>query len=40
MSELVNFYPQQDEPIKSTLLALREIILQQNKCLTLFSIQT
>jgi hypothetical protein len=31
MRELDNFYLQQDEPIKGTLLALREIILQQDK---------
>ena len=34
MSELDNFYLQQDEPIKGTLLALREIILQQDKNVT------
>ncbi len=34
MTELVNFYLQQDEPIKSTLLALREIILQQDEDVT------
>jgi hypothetical protein len=31
MTELDNFYMQQHEPIKGTLLALREIILQQDK---------
>lgn len=30
MTELDNFYLQQDEPTKSCLLALREIILQQD----------
>ena len=34
MRELDNFYLQQDEPIKGTLLALREIILQQDKDIT------
>ena len=34
MKELDNFYLQQDEPIKGTLLALREIILQQDKDIT------
>ena len=34
MRELDNFYLQQDEPIKGTLLALREIILQQDKNIT------
>lgn len=34
MSELDDFYLQQDEPIKGTLLALREIILQQDKHVT------
>jgi len=34
MRELDNFYFQQDEPIKGTLLALREIILQQDKDVT------
>ena len=34
MRELDNFYLQHDEPIKGTLLALREIILQQNKDVT------
>lgn len=34
MRELDNFYLQQDEPIKGTLLALREIILQQDKNVT------
>jgi hypothetical protein len=34
MRELDNFYLQQDEPIKGTLLALREIILQQDKEVT------
>ena len=34
MRELDNFYLQQDEPIKGTLLALREIILQQDKDVT------
>jgi Domain of unknown function (DU1801) len=34
MRELDNFYLQQDEPIKETLLALREIILQQDKEVT------
>ncbi|HAO08155.1 MAG TPA: hypothetical protein DCQ50_14485 [Chryseobacterium sp.] len=34
MNELDNFYLQQDEPIKGTLLALREIILQQDKDVT------
>jgi hypothetical protein len=31
MREIDNFYLQQDEPIKSCLLALREIILSQDK---------
>ncbi len=31
MNELTNFYLKQEEPIKSCLLALREIILQQDK---------
>jgi hypothetical protein len=31
MNELDNFYLQQDEPIRSCLLALREIILSQDK---------
>ena len=31
MRELDNFYLQQDEPTKGTLLALREIILEQDK---------
>ena len=34
MKDLDNFYLQQDEPIKGTLLALREIILQQDKDIT------
>lgn len=34
MKELDNFYLQQDEPIKGTLLALREIILQQDEVVT------
>jgi hypothetical protein len=34
MRELDNFYLQQDEPIKGTLLALKEIILQQDKEVT------
>lgn len=34
MRELDNFYLQQDEPIKGTLLALREIILQQDNNIT------
>jgi Domain of unknown function (DU1801) len=34
MRELDNFYLQQDEPIKGTLLALREIILQQDEDVT------
>jgi hypothetical protein len=34
MRELDNFYLQQDEPIKGTLLALREIILQQDEEVT------
>jgi hypothetical protein len=34
MRELDNFYLQQEEPIKGTLLALREIILQQDKDVT------
>jgi len=34
MRELDNFYLQQDEPIRGTLLALREIILQQDKDIT------
>lgn len=34
MRELDNFYLQQDEPIKGVLLALREIILQQDKDVT------
>jgi len=34
MTELDNFYLQQDEPIKGTLLALREIILQQDEDVT------
>ena len=33
-SELANFYLQKDEPLKGTLLALREIILQQDKDVT------
>ncbi len=31
MTELENFYLKQDEPTKGTLLALREIILRQDK---------
>ncbi len=34
MKALDNFYLEQDEPIKGTLLALREIILQQDKDIT------
>jgi hypothetical protein len=34
MKALDNFYSIQDEPIKSTLLALKEIILQQDKEIT------
>ncbi|MEZ4911153.1 MAG: DUF1801 domain-containing protein [Saprospiraceae bacterium] len=34
MRELDNFYLQQDEPIKGTLIALREIILQQDEDVT------
>lgn len=34
MRELDNFYLQQDEPIKGTLLALRKIILQQDEDVT------
>jgi hypothetical protein len=34
MSLVDNFYLQQNEPIKSTLLALKEIILKQDKELT------
>jgi hypothetical protein len=34
MSELDNFYLQQPEPIKGTLLALREIIMNQDKDIT------
>jgi hypothetical protein len=34
MTELDNFYLQQPEPIKGTLLALKEIILQQDKDVT------
>lgn len=34
MRELNDFYLKQDEPIKGTLLALREIILQQDKEVT------
>ena len=34
MRELDNFYLKQDEPIKGTLLALREIILQQDEDVT------
>lgn len=34
MRALDNFYLQHDEPIKGTLLALREIILQQDKDVT------
>jgi len=34
MRELDNFYLQQDEPVKAILLALREIILQQDKDIT------
>ncbi len=34
MRALDNFYLQQDEPVKGTLLALREIILQQDKDVT------
>lgn len=34
MRELDDFYLKQDEPIKGTLLALREIILQQDKEVT------
>ncbi len=34
MRELDNFYLQQDEPIKGTLLALRNIILQQDEDVT------
>ena len=34
MRELDNFYLHQDEPVKGTLLALREIILQQDKDVT------
>lgn len=34
MRELDNFYLQQYEPIKGTLLALREIILQQDEDVT------
>lgn len=34
MKALDNFYLQQNEPIKSTMLALREIILQQDKDVT------
>lgn len=34
MRELDNFYLRQDEPIKGTLLALREIILQQDEDVT------
>ena len=34
MRELDDFYLQHDEPVKGTLLALREIILQQDKDVT------
>jgi Domain of unknown function (DU1801) len=34
MTPLENFYQQQQEPVKSTLLALREIILQQDNAVT------
>lgn len=34
MTELNHFYLEQDEPIKGTLLALREIILRQDKEIT------
>jgi len=34
MRELDNFYLQQDEPVKGTLLALKEIILNQDKDIT------
>jgi Domain of unknown function (DU1801) len=34
MRELDNFYLQQVEPVKGTLLALKEIILQQDKDIT------
>lgn len=34
MKELDSFYLQQDEPTKGTLLALRQIILQQDKDVT------
>ncbi|MBK7229471.1 MAG: DUF1801 domain-containing protein [Ignavibacteriales bacterium] len=34
MTELENFYLKQDEPTKGTLLALREIILSQDKDIT------
>ncbi len=34
MSEIDNFYLQKDEPVKSCLLALREIILSQDKDIT------
>lgn len=34
MTPLNNFYLQQDEPVKSCLLALREIILSQDKDVT------
>lgn len=34
MKEIDNFYLQQDEPIKGTLLALREIILSQDADVT------
>lgn len=33
MKALDNFYSTQGEPIKSTLLALKEIILQQDKAI-------
>ena len=34
LTDLDNFYLQKEEPVKSTLLALREIILKQDKDIT------
>ena len=34
LNEIDNFYLQKDEPVKSCLLALREIILSQDKDIT------
>lgn len=34
MKQLDDFYFQQDEPIRECLLTLKEVILQQNVCVT------